>query len=347
MAIKINWNDLQKRFVGTTEIVRVYKAGYQVRPDTVPPVFDDYLCFTSVDSSCTIRLYTEGTPNPVNLETSYDKTNRTDYTIWGYITLNQWETIYMRNKSETQTRFSLWDYNWYRFSISGRCAASWDLTSLLCKYGTDTLNDYDFEALFGKITALQQRTCDLVTAPKLTATTLGGHCYSMLFAGCDLLTTAPTLPATTMAPYCYARMFSYCTGITTPPVLPATTLANYCYSGMFSLSWLTTAPTLPATTLYQWCYFDMFVRCSSLTALPSLPATTLPKVCYREMFYGCSNIKLSDTQTWEYQTPYRIPTTWTWTEWENPLVDMFYNTWGTFTWTPSINTTYYTSNTII
>ncbi len=37
MAIKINWQDLKKRFINWQEIVRVYKAGYQVRPDTVPP----------------------------------------------------------------------------------------------------------------------------------------------------------------------------------------------------------------------------------------------------------------------------------------------------------------------
>jgi hypothetical protein len=65
------------------------------------------------------------------------------------------------------------------------------------------------------------------------------------------------------------------------------------------------------------------------------------------MFRNCSKIKLSTTQTWEYQTEYRIPTTWTWTSWSSSLSNMFTSTWWTFTWTPSINTTYYTSNTVV
>jgi hypothetical protein len=65
------------------------------------------------------------------------------------------------------------------------------------------------------------------------------------------------------------------------------------------------------------------------------------------MFNGCSKIKLSTTQTWEYQNEYRIPETWTWTTATNALYRMFRTTWWTFAWTPAINTTYYTSNTLV
>lgn len=111
---------------------------------------------------------------------------------------------------------------------------------------------------------------------------------------------------------------------------------------------LITPPRLPATTLGSWCYWDMFLGCRELEALPELPATTLHWGCYWDMFRTCSKIKLSTIQTWEYQTPYRIPITWTGVDLDgDSTFGMFDLTWGTFTWTPNVNQTYYTSNTII
>lgn len=153
----------------------------------------------------------------------------------------------------------------------------------------------------------------------------------------------------TVNSYWYIYLFNSCSSLTTPPSLPATTLTTGCYQQMFYwCTWLTTPPELPAATLENYCYFYMFYWCSSLTTLPELPATTLAYSCYYAMFAWCTNIKLSETQAWEYQTPYRIPTTWTWTTTDpDALVNMFLSTWWTFASTPSINTTYYTSNTVI
>ena len=123
--------------------------------------------------------------------------------------------------------------------------------------------------------------------------------------------------------FCFYRLFMYCTSLTSTPVFPATTLVHSCYK-------------------------QMFLGCTNLETLPELPALTVENYCYFNMFYGCSKIKLSETQTWEYQTPYRIPTTWTW--WfdsSNSVASMFYDTWWTFTWNPVKNTTYYTSNTVV
>ena len=61
------------------------------------------------------------------------------------------------------------------------------------------------------------------------------------------------------------------------------------------------------------------------------------------MFNGCTKIKLSSTQTEEYTQEYRIPTFGAGTTAIDALTDMFTNTGGTFTGTPSINTTYYLS----
>ena len=149
--------------------------------------------------------------------------------------------------------------------------------------------------------------------------------------------------------YCFCSLFEGCASLTTPPRLPATTLTRWCYYNMFwSCTWLTTAPELPAITLGDtYTYYRMFYKCTSLSTLPKLPALTLTNYCYQEMFYNCSNIKISSTQTWIYQTPYRIPVIWTWTATSSSLTSMFAGTWWTFTSKPSINTTYYASNTVV
>ena len=188
----------------------------------------------------------------------------------------------------------------------------------------------------------------LTTAPSLLATTLANYCYAFMFQYCSSLTTAPTLPATTLADYCYYYMFRYCSSLTTLPALPATILASNCYSNMFySCTSLITTPALSVTTLADYCYYSMFRDCSSLTTLPALPATTLVNNCYANMFNGCTKIKLSSRKTGSYQTNYRIPTTGTGTTASSALYNMFSNTGGTFTSSPTINTTYYTSNTVI
>ena len=204
-----------------------------------------------------------------------------------------------------------------------------------------TLANYCYYGMFSDCASL-------TTAPELPATTLADSCYWSMFSGCTALTTAPELPATTLVTSCYRYMFNGCTSLTTAPSLPATTLSNYCYYGMFySCKSLTTAPALPATTLAIYCYHSIFRGCTSLTTAPSLPATTLANNCYYGMFRDCIKIKLSTTQTGEYQTAYRIPKSGTGNTATNALKDMFTNTGGTFTGTPEINTTYYTSNTVV
>ena len=72
------------------------------------------------------------------------------------------------------------------------------------------------------------------------------------------------------------------------------------------------------------------------------PPTTLASSCYREMFYMCTGLKISATQTGEYTTAWRIPSTGEIAaEATNWNTNMLANTGGTFTANPSINTTYY------
>ena len=175
--------------------------------------------------------------------------------------------------------------------------------------------------------------------------TLANNCYAYMFSNCTSLTQAPELPATTLANNCYAYMFSNCTSLTQVPELPATTLAEQCYYSMFEeCTSLTQAPELPATTLAEQCYYSMFEGCTSLTQAPELPATTLAEQCYERMFMFCTSLKLSTTKTEEYTQEYRIPFSGDGTIATNALDNMFGVTGGTFTETPSINTTYYLSS---
>jgi hypothetical protein len=149
---------------------------------------------------------------------------------------------------------------------------------------------------------------------------------------------------------CYFEMFKDCTALTFAPALPANTLTVGCYNGMFKgcIS-LLSAPTLPATTLTDYCYSEMFRGCAALRTIPALTAITLAQSCYIMMFYGCTSIKLSETQTGTYTIPYRIPTTGTGTDYTGSKISMFSGTGGTFTGSPSINTTYYldASNSVV
>ena len=183
----------------------------------------------------------------------------------------------------------------------------------------------------------------LVSAPELPATRLDGLCYSSMFQGCTALASAPELPATTLANMCYGSMFQGCTALASAPELPVTTLApQSCYASMFQgCTALASAPELPATTLAQRCYSRMFSGCTALAAVPELPAAMLEANCYAEMFYNCRSVKLAAAASSVYTIEFRIPTSGTGTDATNALQDMFKNTGGTFTGTPTINTIYY------
>lgn len=153
--------------------------------------------------------------------------------------------------------------------------------------------------------------------------TMGVRCFAGLFAGNPYLVKSPDLPAKSLAAQCYAGMFQQCSS-------------------------LEDAPSLPATTLAIGCYMNMFYGCSSLRSIPALNGLDYPALCCSQMFRECSLIKISETQIGEYQTPYRIPTTGSGTlTGSSQFSNMFMLTGGTYTYSPAVNTTYYTSNTVV
>ena len=113
-----------------------------------------------------------------------------------------------------------------------------------------------------------------------------------------------------------------------PPELPSTYLTDF---------------NIPS--MVQGCYQSMFGACSAMRYLPKLPATNLTPCCYWHMFQNCHSIKVSETQSAEYHNEYRIPTSGTGIDSSGgALYDMFDQTGGTFTGTPTINTTYYVAD---
>ena len=120
------------------------------------------------------------------------------------------------------------DHSNIQFSTKDEVACKGDIRTLLDykNYKTVNTNNARFYKLFAECK-------QLISAPKLPATTLAANCYFAMFYGCTNLTSAPKLPATTLAKNCYCDMFNGCTNLTSAPELPATTLAADCYIHMF------------------------------------------------------------------------------------------------------------------
>lgn len=267
-------------------------------------------------------------------------TNRINWNIWDGKTIlhpasqgNEYK-LYVRGYNNSiitgpsaGSQRGAWHTTGSNISISGNLMTLLNWRNYI-KGIPQTMGSYAFYCLFGKNDTIQseevinsiQDASNLVLGDKDTI--LATSACRSFFQHCKKLKYAPKLPAITLTERCYSSFFQRCTSLINAPKLPATTLAENCYN-------------------------STFYECASLINLPALPATTLPKACYAYMFANCTNIKLSTTQTDEYQTPYCIPMSGSGTIGTDSLLSTFDQTGGTFTGTPTINTTYYTSNQII
>ena len=333
----------------------------------IPP----YLCFEAVEAT-DIKWEVGGAqPLTVTPELYYSMGNTHNwqkYTIGNTINLSVGQNCYWKSTTSTFNE----SYNKYiRFSSTGKVAASGEVDSII---NWSPLTPHCYEQMFYNCTTL-------IKAPELPATTLAESCYFNMFENCSELVYGPSvLPALTLPKECYDCMFYHCGKLIEAPQILATKGGSSCCWQMYdSCVSLTTVPDLYMTTIGGYCYRSMFINCTglvkppkiyvenfdesvgdswgycdsmfkgciSLTGLPQLKATQLADGCYYDMFSGCSSIKLSTNQTGDYQTPYRIPIEGTGVDADYALDDMFNNTGGTFTGTPTINATYYTSNEVI
>lgn len=208
-----------------------------------------------------------------------------------------------------------------------------------------TVGTYQWRNMFERCTGLSDASHLTINSSAVE----GSFCCAYMFYNCAALQTLPTLPNISTVPnHGYENMFGGCTSLTTAPALPSTTVNTYGYSSMFdNCTALTTVPKLPATTLGTYCYQYMFRGCTNLTSINELPVLTLKNYCYYNMYLNCTKIKMSTSKTGDYQTTYRIPTSGTGTTATSAMASMFTGTGGTFTGTPTINTNYYTSNTVV
>lgn len=100
------------------------------------------LCFTAEEANSTVHLDKNSSPNAIYLETSTDGTTWTDYEWNGStgITLtlaNVGDKVYMRAKVENPTIGSS-IFNYYKFVMFGRIAASGNIQTLLKADGSRT-----------------------------------------------------------------------------------------------------------------------------------------------------------------------------------------------------------------
>ena len=217
-----------------------------------------------------------------------------------------------------------------------------------CSHYSYNGNSYTLFTLTGDATAISvsgniENLLDYNVVANGQHPTMDDYAFYRLFSNQTKLVSAPDLPCPAMTSYCYSGMFSG-TSLASPPKIEAATAGYYSCSDMFNQTALTTPPALKATVLSANCYYMMFANCPNLTVLPELPATQLAQNCYGNMFANCSSLKISETQTGDYQYAYRIPTSGTGSTASYWNSGMFGNTGGTFTGAPSVNTTYYTDH---
>ena len=312
-----------------------------------------YLTFSS-PSSFTLAIANNTKNWDGKLEYSTDTQNWTEWDGTTTLSSGSDNKLYLRgtnNHSISNNQTSYYNPQKRFIIVGSRVSCTGDIRTILDYKNPENaiMDPYCFNGLFYNCSAL-------IKAPELPSLSLdsANECYSQMFYGCLNLNEAPKLPATTLETSCYSRMFSGCTSLQTAPELPATKFTASCYYYMFSgcIS-LVDPPIIRATELTigsipdSSCCRGMFNGCTSLKKLSKLPLKNLSRWCYRNMYKGCEKIKLSIVQTEEYSTPYIIPYNGTGTESTDSLLDMFTDTGGTFTGTPEINTTYYTSNEII
>ena len=169
----------------------------------IRPVKTDYMYFKLADGaeSGNVSYQFDEYHNLHNkyLKISTDGSNWNDWTEQISMLPNtkyyvKGEDSYVRNSDISGGFFSS-DVSTQNFNIE--CGGN---VMSLCNNATEINTQYCFRTLF-------QYMANLVTTPKLPATTLSDYCYFGMFFGCTSLTQAPELPATTLIDYCYAAMF--------------------------------------------------------------------------------------------------------------------------------------------
>lgn len=349
--IKRGTQTISKIYRGAREIAKIYRGRNLVweNGEQPQPVTGDFLTFSS-PSRFTLATANSAKNWDGTLEYSQDAQN---WYVWnGTTTLLAAASggtyyLYLRGDGNTVITGS----SNYGFSIASNgdeVECSGDIRALL-SYATPesaTMGTRCFSGLFKNCTSLK-------STPFLPSLTLSNFCYTRMFYGCTGITYPPTLPAKVLKTACYSEMFALCTNILQAADVLADEYANTCCANMFdgciSIHHLPRIKLDSATFTNNACFMNMFRGCTSLKEVLGINLQAIDReYLFTGMFDGCISIKLSEVQTGEYQNEYRIPMSGTIVSAdEDVFLDMFSGTGGTFTGTPQINTTYYTSNAVI
>jgi len=301
--LKIGNQTVDKMFLGSTQ---VYEH------QTPPPTVAGRLKLTFLESG-TFSFTCDDESEHEGIDLNYRLNNgaETPFSFGEEIEVEEGDVVELFGDNETFSNLNsaIYCVCSVQFNLSG------DIRSLLSKNDFEsitTILDYAFWYMFSNQPVVSAE--DLI----ISADYIGLNAFDDCFYGCQAMTTAPKeIVANTVGPLCFWLMF-----------------------GESHL--LNTSPDFKITTFAFGSLKSCFNNCSSLTQLPRFYATTIPSNCCEQMFRGCSQIKLSTTQTGEYQNAYHIPNGVS-----ASYTSMFASTGGTFTGTPNPNTTYYTSNEIV
>ena len=226
-------------------------------------------------------------------------------------------------------------------SISGYIAALLDAKTV--GYGIGSIPAYasnTFYFLFMSCRALKYAN-NLKLMPILNSSTT--NAYQDLFRGCTNLEKGPSiLPSTGAAGEFYYSFYESCSKITEVPFIYPQELSGDGYNFMFKGCSLIKEPAPIAIKALGWAspsFNDLYQNCSNLERMPRIRDVGL-RMSFDNAFNGCSKIKVSETQDATYQYAFTMPA-------NGSFTNMFANTGGTFTGTPTAGTTYYTDQPLV
>ena len=170
------------------------------------------LCFTAEEPNVVVNMAKTGSPPAVTLETSTDGVTWTAFDAVGGttpVTLAAiGDHVFFRAGAGGNSRMASGASAYRSFTLSGRCAASGSVMSLLSASDSDM---------------------------SFTTATTGTYALAWLFDGCATLTSAPRLTSKSTRSNCYRYMFRGCTSLRRAPRLAAYNLSSNtaAYYGMF------------------------------------------------------------------------------------------------------------------
>lgn len=272
----------------------------------------DYLVFIGESEDFSLTLYsTDFDENPF----FYYSTNKIN---WQKHYLNNGGTFYSSNKKlylRGQGITTLWSGMFLNWTFSSRVRSYGGISSLFDYTNRNVLVDQ------GACKHLFSNSKNLVRAPDIDFVSMPDYCCEYMFSDCTSLVFPPKIYCKRVSTCCYATMFSRCTNLLYPVDLSRIAVNSSLAIG---------------------CFRGMYQYCTKLLYPSKLNSTRFNESSCQSMYMGCTSIKLSTTQDSTYRAPYSIPTN------KNGVIngtqvfaDMFTNTGGTFTGTPTINTTYY------